>query len=496
MTSPNRTSRRVNLQHAGIALLATLLMCGCTLGPDYRRPALDIPGGWRLGETQANEISDVAWWDQFQDPVLSHLVRTALENNLDLKIATSNVEQAYAQYGIVRSQQFPEVNLDASATRQKTILPPPLNEQTYNTFALDLSAGFELDVWGRLRRATEAARASLLSTEEGRRTVVLTLVASVANGYIQLRALDKQFEIAKRTLETRREVLKLQKLRYEGGVAPESDYQQAESQLRQASSQLLDLERQISRQENFISVLLGQNPHAIVRGRALDDLQFPAVPAGLPSDLLVRRPDIRQAEQDLIAANADIGVARAAYFPIISLTGILGVQSAELSDLFKSSARTWALSGGLTQSVFNAGRIRNQVERAEAAQRGATYNYRRSVINAFEDAENALIDRTKYAQIREERAADVAALQRFQALADLRYREGVTIFLEVANAQTQLFEAELELTATQSQLFQAYSNLYRALGGGWVGQAEALSQAPRQSSSTAPKPAPTSIRQP
>jgi multidrug efflux system outer membrane protein len=456
-----------------ILIVLCVLSTGCTMGPDYRRPDITAPASWRLSDVQATEISNVAWWDQFEDPVLSQLVRTALANNLDLKIASANVDQAYAQYGITRSQLFPQVNADASASRQKQFLPPPLVAGPFNTFALDLSTSYEIDLWGRLRRATEAARASVLASEEGRRTVVMTLVSSVATGYIQLRALDKQLDIARSTLASRREVLGLQRARFQEGAAPESDYQQAESQLRTAAAQLIDLERLIAQQENFISVLLGENPHTIQRGRALDELAFPAVPGALPSSLLERRPDIRQAEQNLIAANADIGVARAAYFPAISLTGLLGLESTDLSDLFRSGARTWSLGGTLTQPIFNAGRIRNQVAQAEAIERQTLYQYRQSILNAFQDVENALVDRTKFSQARTEQAANVGALQRFRDLAEIRYKEGVTIYLELANAQDQLFNAQLAFTSTQSQLFQSYASLYRAMGGGWIWAAEA-----------------------
>ena len=456
----------------------TALLTGCTVGPDYRRPDIAVPAGWRLSITEAAEISNVVWWDQFGDPVLSQQVRTALANNLDLKIATANVEQAYAQYGITRSQLFPQVNADASAARQKQFLPPPFESAPFNTFSLDLSASYELDLWGRLRRATEAARASVLASEEGRRTVVMTLVSSVANAYIQLRALDQQLDIARRTVASRREVLHLQQLRFEEGVVPESDYRQAESQFRSAAAQLIDLERLIARQENLISGLLGENPHAVARGRSLDELAFPAVPAALPSSLLERRPDVRQAEQNLIAANADIGVARGAYFPSISLTGLFGVESTDLSNMFNGSSRVWSFGGALTQPIFNAGRIRNQVAQAEAFQRQMLYEYQRSIISAFEDVNDPLVARANFSGARAEQAANVEALRRFRDLAAVRYKEGVTIYLEIASAEDQLFNAELALTATQSQLFQSYASLYRSMGGGWVWTAQSLGNPP------------------
>jgi multidrug efflux system outer membrane protein len=339
---------------------------------------------------------------------------------------------------------------------------------------VNLSASFELDVWGKLRRATESARANLLASEQGKGAVVLTVVTTVASAYIQLRALDRQLEIAQRTSQSLGEAARLQRVRFEEGAVPASDYQQAESQYREAVARVPELEREIAQQENFISVLLGHNPGLVPRGRDIDALLFPAVPDGLPASLLQRRPDIRQAEQNLIAANANIGVAKAAYFPDISLTALLGLESAQLSDLFKGPSRAWSFGAGVLQPIFNAGRLRSQVAQAEAVQRQALHTYEKSIISAFQDVENALIDRTKFGQVREEQAKNVEALRSFRDLADLRYREGATIYLEVASAEQSLFIAQLAYVVTQAQLFQSYANLYKAMGGGWVDQAEEL----------------------
>src|SRR5882762_2192539 len=401
-----------NGQSAGnhaLALLLAASLSACMVGPDYLRPEVEVPPTWRLGAAEAGEISNIAWWEQFQDPALSTLVRTALENNKDLQIATATVDQAFAQYGITRSALAPQVDAGAGAARQRlseTTGPVrvPSALATFNDYSVNLSASYELDVWGRLRRATESARANLLGSEEGRRTVVLTLVSAVADGYIQLRALDRQLEIAQQTAQSLGEAARVQQVRFEEGAVPESDYRQAESQYETAAAQVPELEREIAQQENFISVLLGRNPGPIARGRDIDSLLFPAVPEGLPASLLERRPDIRQAEQNLIAANANIGVAKAAYFPDISLTALLGLESAQLSDLFKGPSRAWSFGAGVLQPIFNAGRIRSQVEGAEAADRQALYTYEKSIISAFQDVENALIDRTKFGQIREEQA--------------------------------------------------------------------------------------------
>jgi multidrug efflux system outer membrane protein len=471
----NSTLNASSVRNCVLGLLLALPLSACMVGPDYRRPEVEVPAAWRLGATEASRISNIAWWDQFQDPVLSDLVRTALANNKDLEIATANVDQAFAQYGIVRSAQFPQVNGGVSAARERSSANAPLpGGRTVNDYAVNLSASFELDIWGRLRRATESARASLLASQQGKGTVVLTVIATVASGYIQLRALDRQLEIAQYTSQSLGEAARLQRVRFEEGAVPQSDYLQAESQYRDAVARVPELEREIAQQENFLSVLLGHNPGPIPRGRDIDALLFPAVPEGLPASLLERRPDIRQAEQNLIAANANIGVARAAYFPDISLTALLGLESAQLSDLFKGPSRVWSFGAGVLQPIFNAGRIQSQVAQAEALQRQALYTYEKSIISAFQDVENALIDRTKFGQVREEQAKNVEALRRFRDLADLRYREGATIYLEVANAEQSLFNAQLAYVATQSQLFQSYANLYKAMGGGWVEEAEEL----------------------
>jgi multidrug efflux system outer membrane protein len=467
------------MRSAAFVVLLAASLSGCMVGPDYRRPDIEAPAAWRVDKAEAGEISNLAWWEQFQDPVLARLVGQALENNKDLEIATANVDQAFARYGITRAAQFPQVDAGASASRQRLSetagpVPPPAGRQVVKDFDASLSASFEIDVWGRLRRASESARASLLASEEGRRTVLMTLVSTVASAYIQLRALDRQLDIAQRTSQSLGEAARLQQLRFNEGAVPESDYRQAESQYQTAAAQVPELERQVARQENFISVLLGRNPGPIARGREIEALLFPAVPDGLPASLLERRPDIRQAEQNLIAANADIGVAKAAYFPRISLTAAFGFESAALSDLFKRTSRTGAIGAGATLPIFNAGRIRNQVAQTEAFQREALSSYQKSILVGFQEVENALVDRSKFSQAREVQARNVAALQRFRDLAALRYKEGATIYLEVANAEQSLFNAQLAYVATQSQLFQSYADLYKAMGGGWVAHAEEL----------------------
>jgi outer membrane protein, multidrug efflux system len=466
---------------------AGCLLVGCAVGPDYQRPALDMPTGWRVSTGEAREIANAAWWDAFQDPALSRLLAESVAGSLDLKAAVARVEQARAQYGLARSALLPQVNADASGQHQRASrttyqgqsIPP--GQQNYTSYDLDLSASYEIDVWGRLRRATEAARAQLLASDEARRTVLLTLVTNVADAYIQLLALDDELAIAQRTLESRREVLRLQKARFEGGLAPESDMRQAESQLQIAAAEVPALQRQIAQQENLISVLAGRKPGPIERGRTFSQLPLPPIPSGLPSELLQRRPDILEAEQNLIAANANIGVARAAYFPRISLTGFLGLQSDQLSQLFKGASFAWTAGAGLTQSVFSAGALKSQVEFAQARQRELTATYQSAVISALRDVNDALIARATLEQQRGEQEKNVEALERLLKLAQRRYQEGATIFLEVATAEQSLFDAQISLDTVRAQLFQSYADLYRAFGGGWIQTAEQL--APQASES-------------
>jgi outer membrane protein, multidrug efflux system len=474
-----------------LAALAALGLAACAVtAPPYERPALSLPGGWRTDSgglanagasaaqaAEASNAANAAWWDGFKDPALTKLIADTVAGSLDLKAAVARVEQARAQYGLARSAQFPQVGADAAAQRQRAsrttysganIAP---GRQNFSYFDLDLSASYEIDLWGRLRLATDAARARLLAGEEARRTVVLTLVSEVARDYVLLLSLDDQLAIAQRTLQSRKEVLRLQKVRFEGGITPESDLRQAESQYQIAAAAVPALQRQVSQQENLLNQLAGRPPGPIERGRPFGDLAFPPVPAGLPSDLLVRRPDIRQAEQDLIAANADIGVARAAYLPRISLTALLGLQSQELSQLFKGASFAWTAGAGLTQPIFNGGAIRSQVELAQARQRELVADYQSAVVAGLREVDDALVARATLQQQAEEQRRNVAALDRLLELAQRRYREGAAIYLEVATAEQSLFDAQLALDSVRAQLFQSYADLYRAFGGGWVDKA-------------------------
>jgi multidrug efflux system outer membrane protein len=339
------------------------------------------------------------------------------------------------------------------------------------------SGAWEIDLWGKLRRATEAARADLLSTEEARQSVILSLVSAVANGYISLRDFDKQLEVARQTAKAREESYKLFKLRYEGGVISELELNQVKSEYEQALATIPQIEKQVAFQENGLSVLIGRNPGPIFRGKNMDELVLPAVPAGLPSDLLTKRPDIRQVEQSLVAANARIGVARAQYFPSISLTGLFGWSSSDLSNLFKGVSNVWSWGGSLTAPIFTGGAIMGQEKAAEAIQQQALFNYQKTVQGAFREVEDALVDQKRTREQLEAQKRQVDALKEYARIARLRYENGYTSYIEVLDAERSLFSAELQYAQTQGILFQALVNLYKAVGGGWVVEADKLTAA-------------------
>jgi multidrug efflux system outer membrane protein len=457
------------------AILA--LLTGCmTVGPDYKRPVIDAPATYRFEEKEARNLANTAWWEQFNDTVLNGLIATALDQNKDLLIATARIEEFFGRYFSTRGDQFPSAGGSADAFRQrlteKGLTPVAGKDNPYNQYEAFLNAGWEIDFWGKFRRATEAARAELLGTEEARRTVVLTLVSAVATAYMDVRALDKQLEITRQTADSRRDTLELFQLRFQNGIISEVDLSQAESEYEDALARIPDIERAIGQTENALAVLLGRNPGAIPRGLTIDELVLPAVPAGVPSDLLERRPDIRRAEQSLIAANARIGVAKSLYFPTISLTGAFGSVSTELSNLFTAASRTWNYGVPVSVPLFTAGRIGGEVKAAEAAQQQASYGYQQSIQNAFREVEDALLDRAKSGQRLEALSRQLKALRNYARLARLRYDEGYTSFLEVLDADRSLFNVELSHTSGQNSLFRALINIYKSMGGGWVEQAE------------------------
>ena len=454
-------------------VVLSVALGGCALGPDYRRPDVPTPGAWRDAAPAADpaSLADLAWWQLFQDEELKALVRIALEENKDLRIAVTRVDQARALLGIARADQFPRVDAGASATTNRTSRTVRPRDQGGETELLETTVdlSFEIDIWGRLRRATEAARAELLATEEARRAVVLTLVSDVATGYLQLRELDLELEITRRNVESRRQSLEIVRERFEAGLTSALDLRQAEAELAGTAAQIPDLERQITQTENRLSILLGRNPGAISRGRPLTGQTFPpVVPAGLPSALLERRPDIREAEATLVSANARIGVAKAAFFPQISLTGFFGVASAELSDLFTGPSRIWQLGPSATVPVFDAGRNRRNLQFTEAQEREALHRYEQAIQQAFRDVEDALVAHRKFREALAEQDRAVQASRETLAIAEERYTSGLTNYLSVLDAQRTLLIAEVAQSRTLGAQLVAVVQLYKALGGGWA----------------------------
>jgi len=470
------------MKKAIILFFVTAALGGCMVGPDYKRPALDLPQSWRFEDAAVKDAANTGWWGQFDDPVLNDLIQIALQENKDVKIAAARVEQFLGQYGTTRAALFPQVGAGASASRQRASQvtgPTPLEsiknvDPTYNNYEIYLNAYWEIDLWGKLRRATEAARANLLSSEEARRAVILTLVSSVAGSYVNLRDLDKQYEIAKQTAGVREDSYKLFKLRFEGGIISELELSQVKSEYEEALSRIPFYEKLIAQQENALSVLLGRNPGPIPRGKSVDELVLPAIPAGLPSDLLANRPDIRQAEENLVAANANIGVAKAQYFPTISLTGLLGYASSDLSKLFTSSAGTWAYGAPITIPIFTAGAIAGQVKAAEAVQQQLVVRYQQAIQTAFREVDDALVDQKRSREQLEAQGQQVGTLKQYARIARLRFDEGYTSYLEVLDAERSLFNAQLSYAQTQGTIFQSLVNVYKAMGGGWVVEADKM----------------------
>ncbi len=454
------------------------MLVGCMVGPDYRRPAVETPPSWRFEEKQARTVANAGWWEQFQDPVLNRLIQEALRENKEIQITTARIEEFMGRYGVTRATLFPQVNAGASAGRSRvTDLGPAPTTGTQNpadNYVAFLNANWEIDLWGKLRRATEAARANVLATEEARQAVILTLVSSVANAYVNLRALDSQLDITRRTAESREESYNLFQLRFDGGLISDIELYQAKSEYEQALATIPLLENAIAQQENALCVLLGRNPGPIPRGQGIYDLLLPAVPAGLPSDLLANRPDIRQAEQELVAANARIGVARSSYFPTISLTGFFGSSSTELSSLFSGPARTWSWATPLTAPIFTGGAIRGQVQAAEAVREQSLIKYQQTIQAAFREVEDALSAQKKLREQLEIQNRRVETLSNYAETARLRFDHGYTSYLEVLDAERSLFIAELSRSQTKGAVFQALVNLYTAMGGGWVMQAETM----------------------
>src|SRR5262245_5850894 len=462
-----------------VCLTIGLMLAGCKIGPNYKRPQAPVPAAYRAAVRDPNlpptaTLADEKWFDLFQDDQLEDLIQTALEQNYDLRIASARVLQSRAQYGITRADLFPTINADISGTSFRPsesaafTFPDVVTAKTNNFTSLGLNLGWEIDVWGRIRRLTEAARADYLAQENVQRGVVTTLIADVASAYFDLRELDLELEIARRTLATREKGLRLTTARRDHGVESSLAVRQSEDLLYSATAQIAQIERQIEQKENQICLLVARNPGEIVRGKPLNDQYIPPViPAGLPSSLLERRPDIREAEQNLIAANANIGAAKAAYFPAITLTGFLGTVSQDLGNLFMGPTRAWEFVANASTPIFNAGRIKSGVRFSEAVQKEALARYEQSIQNAFREISDALIGYRKTREEREQQELVVRARSESRRLAEIRWVGGLDSYLQVLDADRTLFEGQLQLAQLRRNELVAVVEVYRALGGGW-----------------------------
>jgi multidrug efflux system outer membrane protein len=471
------------MRRVASALLAAVV-AGCTLGPNYQRPQVEVPSSYRFSVPAAQAIADTEWWDGFGDRVLTSLVDEALRNNLDIQVAAARVDQFLGALVVTRSALYPQVAVSPAfpvqggrqrASHDSSFSKVPRDTGTeFAFYQAALSASWELDLWGKVRRQAESDRATVFASEESRRGVVLSVAAATASGYIALRGLDRRLAISRDTARSRGDALDLFRKRFAGGVVSQLEVSQVQSQYEIALAAVPTLESQVAQQENALSALLGRNPGPIDRGNSIDQLAPIPIPAGLPSELLERRPDIRQAEQQLIAANAQIGAAKALYFPSISLTGLFGSTSTSLSNLFSGPTRTWSYAATLAAPIFNAGQITGQVRQAEALQQQALFTYSRTVQSAFGDVENALVEAQKTAEARDLLRRTVSSLSEYARLARLRYDNGYTSYLEVLDAERSLFEAQLTYTSSQDAALAAQIAIYKAMGGGWIDVADKM----------------------
>jgi outer membrane protein, multidrug efflux system len=478
------SGKAIEVKGLGLGLLAGGLLAACAVGPDYKRPQIEAPGEWRIDYPKAAEVANTEWWKQFGDPVLDGLITTALQENLDLQAASARVDQFLGVLSTTRSQFFPQLGYSGEASRNRAsqVGPTPLAPGTNTNYSLyqgALNASWQIDLFGRVRRQSEAAQAQVYASEQGRRGVILSVVTTAAVSYIVLRALDRELEIARATARNYADTKQLFQLRFAGGVVSEVELAQIESQYQQALAVIPSLEQSITAQENLIAVLLGRNPGAIPRGKSIDELVPPAIPAGLPSELLERRPDILQAEQNLVAVNANIGVAKSLYFPSISITGLFGSVSTAAGDFLTGPARTWSVAAGLAGPIFTFGAISGQVQTAEAAQQEAMLFYRSTILNAFRETNDALVGSQKKREESEAQRRRVLALRDYARLSRMRFDNGVSSYIEVLFAENELFAAELTAVNTQAERYTQLINVYKAMGGGWVDASDPIA-APRK----------------
>ncbi|WKZ13047.1 MAG: efflux transporter outer membrane subunit [Gammaproteobacteria bacterium] len=460
---------------------AALLAAGCTVGPDYVRPDVEAPTAWRVDFEKAADVANTKWWEQFEDPALNGLIETALHENRDVRIAAARIEQFRGVLATVQAQGLPQVGYGGGVSRTQAsregfpAIPAPVDRE-FSLYEGALSAAWQVDLFGRVRRLSEAAQAQVYASEQGKRGVVLSLVAGVASSYITLRAFDRQLEIAEATAVNFRESLRIFELRFKAGIVSQTEVTQVRSQYLQARAAIPAIGQQIVVMENLISVLIGGNPQPIPRGRPIGEFIAPSIPADLPSSLLQRRPDILQAEQNLIAANASIGAARALYYPNISLTGLLGSVSTESSEFLTGSATAWSVGAELTGPIFTSGAIRGQVRSAEAQYQQALLAYQQIILNAFRETNDALAGTLNRAEEVELQMQRVEALREFLRLSQLKFEKGVAGYLEVLVAENERFAAELATIRLLADRYIQVVNVYQAMGGGWVDIAESMTQ--------------------
>jgi multidrug efflux system outer membrane protein len=456
-----------------LVFCVALMLAGCAVGPNYRRPPVNTPTGFRgaTNEVSTNSFAELPWWSVFKDPVLQDLVHTALTNSYDLRIILARVDQARAVQAQARSGFLPQVGYGGEANRGKNEylgLPAPNGGQTRNSFLAGLGAVWEIDLWGRVRRMNEAARANFMATQEGRRAVMVSLVSGIAAAYFELLELDEQLAIAQRTRDSYERTLKLFSDQHAGGLASKLEVSRAELALRAVTATIPETERQIALKENEINALLGQNPGPIVRNSTLLAQELPVeIPVGLPSTLLERRPDIRAAEQQVRAANAEIGVAVANFFPRIGLTTFYGGTSTEFDNLLKSEANIWSAAASAAGPIFTGGRLTGRYRQSKAAWEEARLRYQQTALTAFREVSDALISRRRFEEGRVEQAQAVGAGRQAVELATTRYKEGKASYYEVLEAQQQLYPAENTLSRLEAARRLAVIQLYKALGGGW-----------------------------
>jgi multidrug efflux system outer membrane protein len=464
------------------ALLCLSVSAACVQGPEYQRPVVSVPATYRFNDSDlppATVANAPAWWNAFGDPVLDELIRECVANNRDLRIATARVDEFEAILMGTRSQAFPQVGYGVDATRKRTserigIPFPPGKSPLSASFGSVLTASWEIDLWGRIRRETEAARANLLASTEARRGVVLTLVASVISTYVTLLDLDRQLQVAEETLAGRKESVSIFRKRLAGGYISDLEMSQVQAEYESAVAAVPGVKQAIAVQEDALSVLLGRNPGPIQRGRNLNNLGMPAIPASLPSELLTRRPDIHNAEQQLIASNALIGAARALYFPRISLTGLGGFASKSLGNLFTGTARTWSFTGDVAGPIYTGGGLKAATDQAVARREQSLNAYELTIQNAFREVDDALIAVQMSREIEQSFERRVASLERSVELVRVRYDNGYSDYLDVLDTERSLFSAQLTLADARGDTYRALVNLYRALGGDWIDQADAM----------------------